>query len=108
MSDADITPATGRPPRDDRFLFGDPGEAHPAPEVFAGLQPRHPEIDPESQPSGEWAQRTVRGGLPLLMTGTLAAGGFGASFGSGFGESKPVRHSVNTPMPSFPVLSASK
>ncbi len=74
MSDADITPATGRPPRDDRFLFGDPGEAHPAPEVFAGLQPRHPEIDPESQPSGEWAQRTVRGGLPLLMTGTLAAG----------------------------------
>ena len=67
-----ITP--GRPPRDDRFLFGDPSEARNAPDVLAGLQPRHPEIDPESHPTGEWAQRTVRGGLPLLMTGTLAAG----------------------------------
>ena len=74
MSDDHDLIAPGRPPRDDRFLFGDPSEARNAPEVLAGLQPRHPEIDPESHPTGEWAQRTVRGGLPLLMTGTLAAG----------------------------------
>lgn len=74
MSEEHDLIAPGRPPRDDRFLFGDPSEARNAPEVLAGLQPRHAEIDPESQPTGEWAQRTVRGGLPLLMTGTLAAG----------------------------------
>ncbi len=74
MSDDHDLIAPGRPPRDDRFLFGDPSEEHSAPEVLAGLQPRHPEIDPESHPTGEWAQRTVRGSLPLLMTGTLAAG----------------------------------
>ena len=74
MSDDHDLIAPGRPPRDDRFLFGDPSEERNAPEVLAGLQPRHPEIDPESHPTGEWAQRTVRGSLPLLMTGTLAAG----------------------------------
>lgn len=74
MSDENELIVPGRPPRDDRFLFGDPSEARNAPEVFSGLQPRHLAIDPESQPSGEWAQRTVRGSLPLLMTGTLAAG----------------------------------
>ena len=74
MSDENELIVPGRPPRDDRFLFGDPSEARNAPEVFSGLQPRHLAIDPESRPSGEWAQRTVRGSLPLLMTGTLAAG----------------------------------
>ena len=71
----DHAPLMGRPPRDDHFLFGDPSTPTHAPDVLHGLRPRH--LNTATEPSGslsEWSQRTVRGGLPLLMTGSLAAG----------------------------------
>ena len=69
------SPIAGRPPRDDHFLFGDPSEAQPAPDFLHGLRPRHLATTSDSTGSlAEWSQRTMRGGLPLLMTGSLAAG----------------------------------
>lgn len=69
------SPIAGRPPRDDHFLFGDPSEAQPAPDFLHGLRPRHLATTTDSTGSlSEWGQRTMRGGLPLLMTGSLAAG----------------------------------
>ncbi len=65
----------GRPPRDDHFLFGDPSTPTHAPDVLHGLRPRH--LSDATENAGalsEWGQRTMRGGLPLLMTGSLAAG----------------------------------
>lgn len=67
--------ALGRPPRDDRFLFGDPATPQHAPDVFQGLRPRHLSTETESTGfMGQWSNKTMRGGLPLLMTGSLAAG----------------------------------
>jgi len=68
-------PTIGRTPRDDHFFFGDPQEAQHAPEVLHGLRPRHLATSAIGVTTGsDWAQRTMRGGLPLLMTGSLAAG----------------------------------
>ncbi len=64
----------GRTPRDDHFFFGDPQEAQHAPEILHGLRPRHLATSATASASGDWTQRTMRGGLPLLMTGSLAAG----------------------------------
>lgn len=68
-------PSMGRTPRDDHFFFGDPREAQHAPEILHGLRPRHLATSATGEATGsDWAQRTMRGGLPLLMTGSLAAG----------------------------------
>ncbi|AVG23936.1 autolysin [Pontimonas salivibrio] len=68
-------PAMGRAPRDDHFFFGDPQEAQHAPEILHGLRPRHLATSAAAATTGsDWTQRTIRGGLPLLMTGSLAAG----------------------------------
>ena len=75
MSGSDENSLMGRPPRDDHFLFGDPSTPTHAPDVLHGLRPRH--LNDSTESSGalsEWGQRTMRGGLPLLMTGSLAAG----------------------------------
>lgn len=73
------SPRPGRPPRDpqlwDTGALPDNLETH----VFAGLVPRDPYLDDvrlENPTTGvvEMAQRTLRNGLPLLMTGSLAAG----------------------------------
>lgn len=73
------SPTPGRPPRDPRLwdtgALPDNLESH----VFAGLVPRDPYLDePDSPPPTtgvvELAQKAFRNGLPLLMTGSLAAG----------------------------------
>ncbi|MDR9433876.1 LysM peptidoglycan-binding domain-containing protein [Pontimonas sp.] len=67
-------PTLGRTPRDDHFFFGDPLEPQHAPEILRGLRPRHSASSSGEAHGSEWTQRTMRGGLPLLMTGSLAAG----------------------------------
>lgn len=71
MSAPHNTETAGRTPRDDRYFFGDSDTPTTAPEVFAGLTPRvlAPSDAPESR-----VPQTLRNGLPLLMTGSLAAG----------------------------------
>jgi LysM repeat protein len=70
----DPTP-TGRTPRDDGYFFGDAATPHSAPEVFRGLSPRF--TPPATAPTprvAELTQRTVKNSIPILMTGSLAAG----------------------------------
>jgi hypothetical protein len=67
-------PTLGRTPRDDHFFFGNPLEPQHAPEIFRGLRPRHSASSSGGAHGSDWTQRTMRGGLPLLMTGSLAAG----------------------------------
>jgi LysM repeat protein len=65
----------GRPPRDDQFFFGDAATPQSAPEVFRGLTPRITPADSTPTPRlNHFTHRTVKNGLPLLMTGSLAAG----------------------------------
>lgn len=44
------------------------------PDVFAGLTPRHSALESTNTGVADIAQRTLRNGIPLLMTGSLAAG----------------------------------
>ncbi len=70
----DPTP-TGRTPRDDGYFFGDASTPQSAPEVFRGLSPRF--TPPATAPTprvAEFTQRTVKNSIPILMTGSLAAG----------------------------------
>lgn len=62
---------TGRTPRDDRFYFGDSATPHTAPEVFAGLTPR---VFASAEEPPSRVPATLKNSLPLLMTGSLAAG----------------------------------
>jgi len=70
----DPTP-TGRTPRDDGYFFGDTSTPQSAPELFRGPSPRF--TPPATAPTprvAEFTQRTVKNSIPILMTGSLAAG----------------------------------
>jgi len=67
--------STGRTPRDDRFYLGASHTPQVAPEVLRGLTPRLPFDSTTPRPGvAHNAAKTLRNGLPLLMTGSLAAG----------------------------------
>ena len=67
----------GRPPRDPAHYRGWPDSSTREAEVFAGLAPRNPflaEDDCVGTGLGQVGQRSILGGIPLIMTGSLAAG----------------------------------
>jgi len=67
--------STGRTPRDDRFYLGASHTPQVAPEVLRGLTPRLPFDSTTPRPGvAHNTAKTLRNGLPLLMTGSLAAG----------------------------------
>lgn len=75
VSDTSDLTTTGRTPRDDRPYFGASTHAEIAPDVFRGLTPRI-SVNPTPPGSGvgHATAKTLRNGLPILMTGSLAAG----------------------------------
>ena len=67
--------STGRTPRDDRYYLGASHTPQVAPEVLRGLTPRLPIGSTAPRPGvAQNTAKTLRNGLPLLMTGSLAAG----------------------------------
>jgi LysM repeat protein len=67
--------STGRTPRDDRFYLSASHTPQVAPELFRGLTPRI-SAHPTAPHTGvtQATAKTLRNSLPLLMTGSLAAG----------------------------------
>ena len=75
MSEHTNTTSTGRTPRDDRYYWGESHTPEIAPEVIRGLTPRLPfDPTPPAAGVGQATAKTLRNSLPLLMTGSLAAG----------------------------------
>ena len=75
MSENTDIASTGRTPRDDRFYLGASHTPQVAPEVLRGLTPRLPFDSTTPRPGvAHNTAKTLRNGLPLLMTGSLAAG----------------------------------
>lgn len=67
----------GRPPRDPAHYRGWPDSSTREAEVFAGLAPRNPFLADDTcvgTGPGHVGQRSILGGIPLIMTGSLAAG----------------------------------
>ena len=75
VSDKSDLTATGRTPRDDRHYFGASSTPEIAPDIFRGLTPRI-SINPTPPAAGvgQATANTLRNSLPILMTGSLAAG----------------------------------
>jgi len=75
VSDNSDLTTTGRTPRDDRHYFGASSTAEIAPDVLRGLTPRiSVNPTPPAAGVGQATAKTLRNSLPILMTGSLAAG----------------------------------